>query len=292
MRVLVTGGGGMAGHMLVRYLSERTGCDVFYTIREQLLRDRPGSGLYLEASDDEAVKRLIEAVRPDVVVNCIGILNDNAEQKVTEAYRINGLLPHLLAEAAERVGGRLIHISTDCVFSGDASGAGAYEEDRVPDGTTVYARTKALGEVLRAPHLTVRTSIIGPEIRRNGIGLMQWFMKQRGTVQGFVRVRWNGVTTLELAKFIRHALERGDRLTGLVHLTAPYEISKYGLLKLIQDVFGKRDVCLEPRGAKSLDRTLRSTRADLEYPVPGYPEMLKELRDWIDGHAQEGEWAR
>ncbi|UUZ89561.1 SDR family oxidoreductase [Paenibacillus sp. P25] len=290
MRVLVIGGGGMAGHMLLKYMAAQTSYEVFYTVRRRPealhpqqeaaggMPHRSGAELYLDASDSAKVEQLVLAVRPDIIVNCAGILNDYARQNEIMAYRINGLLPHQLAGLAESLGGRLVHISTDCVFSGER---GNYEERHVPDGTSVYARTKALGEVMHSPHLTIRTSIIGPEIRENGIGLLGWFLRQQGVIKGFVRVPWNGVTTLELAKFIHHAIERGPRLRGLVHLTAPHPVSKCESLQLFQEVFDKQDVVIRPDDAVVLDRTLSNTRADLGYEVPEYPGMLAEPRDWM-----------
>lgn len=290
MRVLVIGGNGMAGHMLLNYMVACTSYDLFYTTRESKKRkkgeapEQPeiqrhrGAGLYLDALDAILVEKLLKSVQPDVIVNCVGLLNDAAGQNEVEAYRINGLLPQQLAELAEREGGRLIHISTDCVFSGTKEN---YEELHVPDGTSVYSRSKALGEVLKQPHLTIRTSIIGPEIRENGIGLFQWFMNQKGVVKGYVNVPWNGVTTLELAKFIVYAMERGSQLSGLVHLTAAETLSKCELLQMFQIAFEKWDVTIRPDVTVVLNRTLKSTRDDLGYKARGYAEMLGELRDWM-----------
>jgi len=280
VRVLVAGGNGMAGHLLLQYLSEHTSYELFHTTRQRYEVGR-SRGLYWDAGDWTAGAKLAEALRPDAIVNCIGILNESAAQRETEAYLINGLLPHRLAAWAERTGGRLIHISTDCVFLGDR---GPYSESRIPDGATVYARSKALGEVGKPPHLTVRTSIVGPEIRAQGIGLLQWFMKQQGTVNGYINVLWNGVTTLELAKFVHHALEQGEHLSGLVHLTAPETVSKYELLRRFQSAFGITGVDIRPDGAIVLDRTLQCSRTDLNYRVPGYDVMLKELKDWMTAH--------
>lgn len=278
MRVLVIGGNGMAGHLMVQYLNRVTSYEVFYTVRQSEQRFLGPRGLELDARDTEAVKRLLAALKPDVIVNCAGILNDFARRYEVDAYRINGLLPHLLAEQAERQGARLVHISTDCVFSGER---GSYEERHVPDGTSVYAKTKALGEITRAPHVTVRTSIVGPEIREEGIGLFHWFLQQRGEIKGFMKVPWNGVTTLELAKFVRHLMEDGRGVNGLVHLTAAKPVSKCRMLELFQIVFDKRDVVIRPDEAIVLDRTLKCTRTDLGYSAPDFEEMLYELRDWM-----------
>ncbi|ARF67489.1 NAD(P)-dependent oxidoreductase [Paenibacillus larvae subsp. pulvifaciens] len=275
MKVLIMGGDGMAGHLMVRYFREKTPHSVFYTSRNQ--KD-PGS-LYTDARDLVLVRHVVEAVHPDILVNCIGILNDSAERDPAQAYHVNGRLPHLLKQVVNQVGGKLVQISTDCVFSGKQGG---HEEWERPDGFTVYSRSKAMGEVKDAPHLTIRTSIVGPEIRQNGIGLLNWFLNQSGEVKGYTEAYWNGVTTLELAKFVHHVME-DTSLNGIVHLTAPEQVSKYELLQLFRKIFEKKDVELIPDSKVKLDRTLRSTRKDMVYRVPDYEQMLTELKEWMAG---------
>ncbi|MFC7750602.1 dTDP-4-dehydrorhamnose reductase family protein [Paenibacillus thermoaerophilus] len=274
MKLLLIGATGMAGHVLERYFREQADYRVFSTSRETGHPER----LRLELTDSAAAREIVRAVRPDVIVNCAGILNEDASRRETMAYEINGLLPHRLAREAEAVGARLVHISSDCVFSGKR---GRYTESDEPDGTSVYARTKRLGEVHAAPHTTIRTSIIGPEVREGGIGLMQWFLRQTGRVTGYVHVPWNGVTTLELAKAVREAIERP--VAGLVHLTSVETITKHDLLLLIQDIWDKTDVEVVPYEHVRIDRTLVATRNDWTYRAPGYRRMLEELRDWTAG---------
>lgn len=271
-KLLILGGQGMLGHLLVRYFNECSSYHIQYTTRDK----QDLKGLYVDVRDPVLVDKVIEAVSPDVTINCLGILNHFAEANTQEAYWVNGLLPHRIRAAVEREGGKLIHISSDCVFSGSR---GAYKENDEPEGTTVYARSKALGEVTACPHLTIRTSIVGPEIRKQGIGLLQWFLRQEGTVKGYTRVMWNGVTTLELAKAIHHAIEHP--VYGLLQLTAPEKISKYELLHLFQNVFDKRDVMIVPDEEICLDRTLVNTRNDYAYEVSEYPTMLSQLADWM-----------
>jgi len=278
MKMLILGGKGMVGHAMVRYFSARPGTTVFYTTRDPA----DPAGLYLDVCNENKIESVMEIVRPDVTINCIGLLNEEAARREGEALLVNGLLPHRLRRLAELTGGKLVHISTDCVFSGSR---GSYREDDLPDGASAYAKTKAMGEVRQPPHLTVRTSIIGPELK-DGIGLFQWFMKQRGTVPGYRQVLWNGVTTLELAKSVARMLEAGTQ--GLVHLTAPAPISKYGLLLLFQDIFGRMDVTVIPRDEPILDRTLLNTRGDFQPQVPDYPVMLAELKRWMEAE-QHGE---
>lgn len=272
MKLLIFGGNGMAGHMLVEYFRQQGRHSVFYTSRDK--RDK--NALHVDASDCMMVEKVVEAVSPDVMINAIGVLNQFAEQDKIGAYHINGFLPHRLARAADLAGSRLIHISTDCVFSGTRGG---YREDDEPDGTGVYALTKALGEVRAPGHVTVRTSIIGPEVRSGGIGLMQWFMQSRGTVSGYRKVLWNGVTTLELAKAIDALLS--SSVSGLIHLAHPEPISKHDLLLLFQEIWGLEGIAVVPGDEPVQDRTLVTTRSDWAYEIPHYREMLKELEQWM-----------
>jgi dTDP-4-dehydrorhamnose reductase len=272
MRLLILGGNGMAGHILVQYFQKCTPYEVFYTTRDKNI----AGGLYLDAKDYTAAKKMINDYSPDIMINCIGILNQYAERKPLDAYLINGILPHHLQSAADKVGGKLIHISSDCVFSG---GLGDHTEQDIPDGFTTYARTKSLGEIKSDPHLTIRTSIIGPEIRAGGIGLLHWFMQQEGTVQGYLHALWNGVTTLELAKFVHHVIKQP--VSGLFHLVSPEKISKLELLRLFQAVFEIKNVTIAPDDRIKINRTLINTRKDVSYTVPGYEAMLNELREWM-----------
>ncbi|CAM4332354.1 dTDP-4-dehydrorhamnose reductase family protein [Paenibacillus tarimensis] len=274
MRLLVIGGRGMAGHMLVRYFRRVTGVEVLFTVRDP--KGEAGE-IFLEAADMGNVLHVVRDTRPQVIINAAGVLNEYAEKKPIDAYLVNGLLPHWLRYAANEAGARLIHISSDCVFSGHGGG---YTEEQRPDGVSVYAVTKAMGEVWDPQHLTIRTSIIGPEIRANGIGLLQWFLRQQGTIKGYERVMWNGVTTLELAKAVHYAITEPEA-GGLVHLTAPEPVSKLELLQLFQRVWKRNDISIEPDDAIRLDRTLKSTRHDWNYSVPDYRTMLEELAAWM-----------
>ncbi|WP_152396979.1 dTDP-4-dehydrorhamnose reductase family protein [Paenibacillus guangzhouensis] len=272
MKMLIIGGNGMAGHLLVRYFRQKGEYQVYYTTRGTVDRD----GLLLDVTDDQSVHAILRAVRPDIIVNAVGILNQAAEHNPALAYEVNGIFPHRLRKAADALGARLIHISTDCVFLGDR---GSYSEADIPDAASVYGRSKAVGEVKDAPnHVTVRTSIIGPEIRSSCIGLMHWFMQQKGDVSGYCRVLWNGVTTLELARAVEAFAM--NRVSGLVHLVYPTPISKYELLQCMKKAFDKQDVQIIPDETTTLDRTLIATRSDVQYVVPHYEEMLQQLAEW------------
>lgn len=266
----------MAGHVLVRYLTEK-GHEV-----TAVSRDGEGTQLKLDLRNYAELEDALRLIKPEVVVNAAGILNDAAKERQKEAIIINSLLPHRLSKWGDKLGYRLIHISTDCVFSGLG---GPYDESRKPDGTSAYAKTKSLGEVKRAGHMTIRTSIIGPELKRDGIGLFHWFMAQEGTLNGYSRVFWNGVTTIELAAFIEQMLQ--SPLDGIVHLAANGKISKHELLLLLRDVFRNgHDVDIQPCDKFHHDKSLMSTRSDMTYAVPGYPEMLRQMAEWMKGHEE------
>jgi dTDP-4-dehydrorhamnose reductase len=267
---MIVGANGMAGHMIAAYFKKNTSYQLLMTSR-----DGTAGHIRLDATDLNQIKEVVLYNKPDLIINCIGILNEYAAINPREAILVNSLLPHELAKHLQVYGGKLIHISTDCVFTGHE---GNYNEESIPDGITMYAKTKQLGEIKTNSHLTIRTSIIGPELK-NGIGLFHWFMNQKGTIKGFTHVKWNGVTTLELAKFIHHAIEKP--LTGLYHLTAPEILSKYELLTLIQHIYQKDDVDVIPHTKPRIDRTLFNSRQDYSYNVSPYEKQIQELKDWL-----------
>lgn len=273
MKILILGGKGMAGHVITEYLKQKPEYTVIYTSRD--LNDK--HGIYLDLTDSKKLEDLIDNVQPDITINCIGILNNYASNNTKQAFQINSLLPHQLAKLTERRNGKLIHISTDCVFLGTK---GDYSETDIPDGITTYAQSKKLGEIISDKHLTIRTSIIGPELKENGIGLFLWFMNQQGKIKGYENVYWNGVTTLELAKAIDAMIKH--EVTGLYHLGSEIKISKYMLLKLIQRTFEKTDVEIVPDSEIFLDRTIKNTRTDFVYQIPPYENMLLELKNWMN----------
>jgi dTDP-4-dehydrorhamnose reductase len=268
---MILGANGMAGHMIAAYFRKHTPYELFVTSR-----DRIDGQIFLDATDLNQIKETVQKIEPDIIINCIGLLNEYAAFHQREAILVNSLLPHELMKQVESYGGKLIHISTDCVFSGNK---GNYNEKSIPDGITIYAKTKELGEIKSHKHLTIRTSIIGPEIKE-GIGLFQWFIKQKGTIRGFTHVYWNGVTTLELAKFIHHTIE--NPIGGLFHLTAPETITKFELLSLIKDIFQKDDVTIIPHSEIRIDRTLFNSRIDYMYKTLPYSKMLQDLKDWLE----------
>jgi dTDP-4-dehydrorhamnose reductase len=272
MKILILGGKGMAGHIITAYFQKKSEYQVFYTSRNP--KDK--GSIYVDVTDLTKLEEIIEVIKPDITINCIGILNEYATNNNKMAFQVNSLLPHQLVKLTERCQGKLIHISTDCVFSGSK---GDYTENDIPDGTSIYAQSKQLGEIVSDKHLTIRTSIIGPELKEDGIGLFLWFMKQNGVIKGYEKVWWNGVTTLELAKAIEVMIKHD--ITGLYHLGSEEKVSKFKLLTLIQEIFEKTDVEIIPDSHIVLDRTIKSTRTDFQYRIPSYKQMLLELKDWM-----------
>lgn len=277
MRFLVLGAAGMAGHMVSLYLKE-AGHDVTGLARREL----DGVPCVIcDARNTEELRRLILSGKYDAVVNCVGILNQAAERRKAEAAFLNAYLPHFLAEVTEGLETRVIHMSTDCVFSGRTGG---YTEDALRDGETFYDRSKALGELEDGKNLTLRNSIVGPDVNPEGIGLLNWFMRQEGPVNGYTGAMWTGMTTLQLAKVIEKAAEQGA--CGLYNMVPAENISKYELLKLFNRYLRGGRVEIRPFDGVTADKTLIRTRFAFAETVPGYDAMVREMADWMRAHAE------
>ena len=172
-------------------------------------------------------------------------------------------------------------MSTDCVFSGKS---GNYTEDSLRDGDTFYDRTKALGELEDNKNITLRNSIVGPDIKESGIGLFNWFMKQTEEVGGFTGAIWTGVTTYTLAKAMEQALK--ENLTGLYNLVNNESINKFDLLGLFNKYFRGGEIKINPNDKLQLDKSLRRKREDFGFIVPSYEQQIKEMREWVDEHKE------
>lgn len=274
MKYLVLGAGGMAGHMISHYLIEQ-GEEVEGLERRNLDYCKT---YVLDAIHFDELQKIIEHNKYDIIINCIGLLNQNAEDNVDLAILLNSYLPHFLAKVTKNMKTRVFQMSTDCVFSGKR---GHYTENDFPDGETFYDRTKALGELNDEKNLTFRNSIIGPDINENGIGLFNWFMKQDGEFNGFEKSIWTGVTTLTLAKAMHKASY--EKLTGLYNLVNNEVISKYGLVNLFNKYSNK---CLTIHKVDGIvhDKSLYRTRNDFSFEVPPYKQQVKEMFEWINSH--------
>jgi dTDP-4-dehydrorhamnose reductase len=280
LRVLILGGAGMLGHKLAQQCADRFDTSVTFRgsaidFAHGTLFDHVRTLSHVDATSFDSLLRSVVAVKPDAVVNCIGIIKQLASASdPILSLETNSLLPHRLARLCSAVGARLIHISTDCVFSGSR---GRYTEDDISDAQDLYGRTKFLGEVSGEGALTLRTSIIGRELRTTS-GLVEWFLAQRGKrVQGWTRAIYTGFPTIVLARIIADILEQHRNFHGLYQV-ASAPINKYELLGLIRDAYDV-DVEIEPTDGVAIDRSLDGTRFGEASGIqsPTWPKMVREM---------------
>lgn len=274
--IIVLGANGMAGHVITTGLIE----DNYDVISVARSSSRIKPSVILDVTDFIGLKSLIDSRKPNVIINCIGLLNKTAEDNPDQAILINSYLPHFLESCTKYTKTKVIHISTDCVFSGEQ---GSYLETSFKNGYGYYAQSKALGELNNSKDLTFRTSIIGPELNENGIGLFHWFTNQKSEIKGYTNAFWTGVTTIELLNAIKCAIE--NDLVGLYHLVNSEKISKFNLVSLFNEVF-YTDLSIIPCDAYSVDKSLINTRSDFAFRVKGYKEMIIEMKKWISDHKE------
>lgn len=284
MKVLIMGGGGMLGHKVFQVLSQRFDAYVTFRDTKGLWTRHPVyagvDGTHtlggVDALDFDSVARAVEQVKPDAVVNGIGIVKQRDEAKFAiPSIQVNALFPHQLADLCEASGARLIHLSTDCVFSGTR---GNYTEADLPDPADLYGRTKLLGELDRRGCLTLRTSIIGWELKHHA-GLVEWFAAQRGrTIKGYRRAIYSGLSTAALAGLMGDILETRPDLWGLYQV-ASSPITKYDLLLRLRDALGWQDINIEPDDRFHCDRSLIGSRfeAATRWQAPDWDEMIAGL---------------
>lgn len=281
--ILVLGASGMLGHTVLRYLKLNRSQEVIGTVRSQAavdllpqpLRTSVVSGI--DVQDVDGLTKLFAQVRPVAVINCVGLVKQRASAAAAlEAIPINSLLPHRLLDLCRRMDARLIHISTDCVFAGTT---GMYREDDAADARDLYGRSKLLGEVQDPQALTLRTSIIGPELH-SAQGLLCWFLSQRTGVKGFTRAFFSGLTTLELARVLCDVVLPRPRLSGLYHV-AGERISKYDLLCLIGRVYG-HGIEIEPSADLAIDRSLDAHKflAATGYAALPWRELVRAMHEF------------
>lgn len=275
MKFLVLGCNGMAGHVISLYLKER-GHDVtgFAHTPSKYVKSISG-----DACDTDQVREIIVGGKYDSVINCIGILNQFAERNKARATFLNSFFPHFLADVTFGTDTQIIHMSTDCVFSGKR---GNYTEEDFKDGETFYDRSKALGELDDGKNITLRNSIVGPDINPNGIGLLNWFMQQEGQVNGFTKAMWTGQTTLQLAKTMEIAA--AEKAHGLYNTVPDTNISKYELLKLFNHYMRDDKLVINPVDGVIADKSLKRTRFEFGYLIPDYETMVEELSAWMKSH--------
>lgn len=279
--VLIIGSSGMLGHQVYkRFKINKQKYNVWDITRSM---PRSKDSIVLDVMDKVKLEDTILQHNPDYIINCVGILISKSNTDISNAIYVNSYLPHQLAKICSLIDSKLIHISTDCVFSGQK---GQYRELDEKDGKDNYAKTKALGEVDYGRHLTIRTSIIGPELKEHGEGLLHWFLNQMGNVNGFENAIWSGVTTFELAKFIEQVVQ--DDLHGIYHVTNNQSINKYELLKLFAKHF-KKEIRIHKVPGKNVDKSFLDTRKEVEYQVPGYDKMVHDMA--MDIAANQADYA-
>jgi dTDP-4-dehydrorhamnose reductase len=275
-KILIFGSRGMLGHIVSSYLIDT---QKYQVIGSAIQDNKLDSHYPVDVCDPIAVEEYVRRKKPDIVINCVGILVNDSNNNVENAIKVNSLFPNILSRMGEELKYKLIHMSTDCVFSGNK---GNYIETSTLNGESVYARTKILGEFDNNNNLIIRTSIIGPELKANGSGLLDWFLNQNSDVGGFVNAFWTGVTTLELAKGIDEFIKQD--ISGIYHFVSREKISKLELLKLIKKIWQKENIKITKNEEYKTDKSLLNTRTDFKFKVKEYEEMLIELKNWIDSN--------
>lgn len=284
-RVLILGVTGMLGHTLFKEMSKNSNFNVFGTTRnknglqeyftiDELSRIRDG----VDAGNFETVIRAIASVQPTVIINCIGIIKQLAISKdPLTAINVNAQLPHMLSLVTRTANARLIHISTDCVFKGTK---GAYTEEDESDADDLYGRTKFLGEVTYPHCITLRTSIIGHELKTN-YSLVDWFMSQEKEVNGYVNAIYSGFPTLEIVNIISNYVIPAKQLSGLYHISSE-PISKYNLLSIIKKVYEK-DIQINPYENFVIDRSMKSEKFKkvTGYNPPSWEKMIEDMHTHV-----------
>lgn len=277
MKFFICGCNGMAGHTISLYLQEK-GHDVYgFDLKES----KYIKSFACNAFDTETIARVIKDGKYDTVINCIGVLNQYAENNHALAAFLNSYFPHFLAKTTEGADTQVIHMSTDCVFSGNK---GDYIESDLRDNETFYGRSKALGELEDEKNVTMRDSIVGPDINPNGPSLLNWFMAQTDEVKGFTNKMWTGLTTLELAKAMEAAAE--ERTHGLFNMVPERAISKYELLKLFNHYLKNDSLKVNAVEGAPANLSLKRTRYEFSYLIPDYDKMVAELAEWIVKHKE------
>jgi dTDP-4-dehydrorhamnose reductase len=281
--VLVLGANGMLGNAVLRLFAESDGYTAFGTVRSSaLVRLLPSRLRHcvitgVDVENNDSLIRLFAELHPDIVINCVGLVKQLAAgDDPLAAIAINALLPHRLARMCEMSGARLVQMGTDCVFTGSK---GFYTEADVSDAVDLYGRTKYLGEVDYPHAITLRTSIIGHEIE--GVhSLIGWFLAQTGSINGFRKVIFSGLPTVEIARVIRDYVIPFPELHGVYHVSA-VPINKFDLLTLVAQVYGKAiDICADDQLV--IDRSLDSSRFQMAtgYVAPEWPELIRLMHSF------------
>ena len=266
-KILILGATGLIGHQVYFRLNANKNFVVSNYARQRKISD---DTILLDVRNEYFLEKAIADINPDIIVNCMGVLIAESNSDPENAIFLNAYIPQRLKNIANSIDAKLVHISTDCVFSGKK---GPYTEDDIRDADDTYGRTKALGEVTQSPHATLRTSVVGPEIKE-GEELFHWFMSQEARIKGFTKSYWSGVTTLELAKAVEWVIEKD--IQGLYHITNGIPINKYELLLLFKK-YTNKEIEIESVEGRVTNKSFLDTRKEIDYAVPGYEEMIREM---------------
>lgn len=273
-KILVLGSTGMLGHMTFNYL-QKGGFDVYATSRRGDLNKKIFQ--FDAFNSHEELESIIIELCPDYIINCIGVLVSNSIENPHLAIFINAFFPHYVAGLSEKYNFIFHHISTDCVFNGKN---GPYGISSLKDESNYYGLSKNLGEVLTYKNsLTIRTSIIGPEISGHKTGLFDWVMNQKDKIKGYSKVIWSGVTTLELSKFIQWIISHNINTEKIIHATNGIGINKFDLISIINEEYQLK-LKIEKDSSKSSNKHLLK-KETLAYDFPNYYLMIKEQREWM-----------
>jgi len=283
MKVMILGVTGMLGNAMFRVLSEDSELVVWGTVRDSSAQKYFSGEMSkqllfgVDVENQDSLVRSFADVRPDVVINCVGLVKQLADANdPLQALPINSLLPHRLAALCKAASARLVHISTDCVFSGSTGG---YCESDFPDADDLYGRSKLLGEVDYPHAITLRTSIIGHELSGNR-SLVGWFLAQQKQVKGFTKAIFSGLPTVELAHLVRDIVLPNTSLRGLYHVAAK-PINKFDLLMLIADTYSK-EIEIIPDESLVIDRSLNADRFNVAtgYVPPEWPKLIRRMYEF------------
>lgn len=287
MKILVVGITGMLGSTVYRYFSGIAQYQTYGTLRndrdKRYFKDQDNIISGVDVLNVKALKDVISDVNPNFVINCVGAIKQLAQgNDPLQAIPLNSLHPHILAKECQNIGARLIHISTDCVFSGNR---GHYTETDTPDAIDIYGRSKMLGEVDYDPCLTLRTSIIGHELNSNR-SLICWFLSQQGQVHGYTKTIYTGLPTIELTEVIEKIILEHPDLSGLFHVASD-PISKYELLTIVRDVY-QRDIDILESSECAHDKSLDASRFNklMVYTPPDWNTLIKKMYDFEQRNSQ------
>ena len=272
-RVLILGSTGMLGHVIYNVLQNQSNIELFdMSFRTKLTK----KSIICDVAKVDTLEKQIKKINPVVIVNCVGVLLKNSKINPANTIFINSYLPHKLRDIAVKINARVIQISTDCVFNGNR---GHNSENTLPNASDIYGRSKSLGELNNSFDLTIRTSIIGPELKHNGEGLLHWLFNQNENIYGYKNVFWSGVTTLELSKAILFSIN--NEISGLWNLTNGTEISKYDLIEKVINIFQLNKINLKQDNEKTSNKTLISNR-EIDFKVNSYDKMIVDIKSFYE----------